>query len=224
MKITVALKFIEDKDKGIKINIYDRNTYEGTHIAAPSGNKWYNISDSIIHIYPKQISDGTITKDDQLPYVFAHELGHAFGLRDAYGNINIDENGIIVNTINDGFGIYTDYTDQNLEFSYIDMEAYGTFAAGEIMANNGLPCSNDIEMMLQAFCENEMQYFYITEQRAEEGLSLSKAIKNPIIIYEKKGATRSDDTYLIFDRKSNEYTENATLAEMREFVEDNIHN
>jgi hypothetical protein len=53
------------------------------------------------------------------------------------------------------------------------------------MAPMGLPCSNDIEMILQAFIEQETQWFYHNpEDKNVNKWIISKAIKNPIIIYE----------------------------------------
>jgi hypothetical protein len=72
-----------------------------------------------------------------------------------------------------------------LEFPYTDGKIYNRFDAGEIMLIDGLPCSNDIEMILQAFIEEKTQWFYVDSELIKKGEKhISKAIKNPIIIYE----------------------------------------
>jgi hypothetical protein len=59
------------------------------------------------------------------------------------------------------------------------------------MAPMGLPCSNDIEMILQAFIEERTQWFYANPELIQNNERyISKAIKNPIIIYEKKEKIR----------------------------------
>jgi hypothetical protein len=59
---------------------------------------------------------------------------------------------------NNGYSIFTNYKDPNLEFAKVN--GYYAYNTGEIMINSGQPCSNDIEMILQAFCENCTQLFY----------------------------------------------------------------
>jgi hypothetical protein len=73
-----------------------------------------------------------------------------------------------------------------LEFSLIKKHNFGKSSAGEIMLSNGLPSSNDVEMILQAFIEKRTQWFYFDPPNdSDYEVSISKAKKNPIIIYEK---------------------------------------
>jgi hypothetical protein len=216
MEITVRLNFIETDDNSININIYDRNTIDATRISSDNLVNWYNRSNSIIHIYPKQISDGSTIQDERIPYYLSHEIGHAMGLGDAYGKIEVET------IVNDGFGIYTGYTDPNLEFS----ETYsgnGTFYAGEIMASNGLPCTNDVEMILQAFCENRTQLFYADSRDIYNNKKhISKAIKNPTIIYRVYSSALGEFIYFRYDRDHGTYPSIGNIEEMLKYVDDNI--
>jgi hypothetical protein len=137
------------------------------------------------------------------------------GLADAYAKNN------------NGFGVYTGYEDPNLEFSEINHDENGTYKAGEIMASNGLPCTNDIEMILQAFIEGKNQYFYFyydpTEQPTYE-LLISKAIKNPIIIYEAKSLVSDEFLYFTYDRNYDTYPIIGNNEKMLEYIKSNIKN
>jgi hypothetical protein len=179
MKITVELNFIEIDNNSIEINYFNENTAGRSQIFDTYHKSWFNSNNSIIEVYKKQASNGFILEDNLIPYVFSHELGHAMGLADAYGELKMGDD------LNDGFSICTEIEDPNSEFPKIN--GYAEFNAGEIMVTNGLPCSNDIEMILQAFCENRVQWFYAnpTDIKNQEKF-ISKAIKNPIIIYQRK--------------------------------------
>jgi hypothetical protein len=172
MIITVELIFEETNDNSIKFNYYNENSAGGT-ITGSYDEYWFNNSNTYIDIYIKE-NDGDVVDAEEITYVFSHELGHTFGLWDAYGSANNE------------FEIYTDYDDPNLEFPFINKDKRNTFEAGEIMVLDGLPSSNDIEMILQAFVEERSQWFYF-EPTIYPGyeVSISKAIKNPVIIYEK---------------------------------------
>jgi hypothetical protein len=175
MKITVELNFIESSNDCIKINYYNENTAGNSHIAFDNSKRWFNYNSSIINVYQKW-EDGEPKSVENILHSFSHEFGHAMGLADAYGSQN------------NGYEIYSSYKDPNLEFQYIDpnFSKHGTFDAGEIMVNNGNPCSNDIEMILQAFIDKQIQWFCF-EPTIYPGykVSISKAIKNPVIIYKK---------------------------------------
>ncbi|MBQ7588295.1 MAG: hypothetical protein IJT37_09770 [Lachnospiraceae bacterium] len=96
----------------------------------------------------------------------AHEFGHAMGLYDLYPKAKKNHEF----TIN-----------SNQEITYVPPSlgipsSIGITTSGEIMGTSGCPTANDIEMVLIAFSEDEMQYYipYGEEQR------ISKAIKHPI--------------------------------------------
>jgi hypothetical protein len=94
------------------------------------------------------------------------------------------------------------------------------------MNQNSLPSANDIEMILQSFIENRNQSFYINKLSSNETLSLSQAIKNPIIVYEKTvkkydskaGKEIEKTTYIIWKRNSNELIEKDNEDEMLTYV------
>jgi hypothetical protein len=195
MKITVELNFIESSDNCITINYYENNTDRSYTYSVTSDNTPID-SKTIINVYKKP--ERKTNPYEKAFHTFSHELGHAFGLADAYA----DEK------VNRGFQIYTDYNDPNLEIPSFSLNYIGSYDSGEIMGSNGLPCSNDIEMILQRFSENKKQFFVNSSNIYENELLLSKAIKNPILIYEK---TLYDGTgrtkYLIHFRKNNSFVE-----------------
>jgi hypothetical protein len=214
MKITVELNFIETIENSIDIITFDKTVGERSNIDESTNIKWHNNPNSKIRLYRTQVVDTPNFTDEEQFYIFSHELGHAMGIEDAYAEAN------------DGYQIYTDYTDPNLEFPFIDSSKYGAFDAGEIMVLNGQPCSNDLEMILQAFVEGRKQSFYpsgrISFFLKGRSLSISKAIKNPVIVYEK--IDRDDDgkiiktTYRIWERKSNTYKDIYNKTDMLEHV------
>jgi hypothetical protein len=211
MKITVELNFIESDKDCIKINYYE-NTADRSKLIPGESYKWYNDSSSIIDLYKNQSDDDNRTNE----YVFhtlSHELGHAMGLGDAYADIEV----------NNGYEIYTYYTDPNLEFPPVKLGRRNTYEAGEIMASNGLPCSNDIEMILQAFVEDKNQLFVNSSNINENELIISKAIKNPVIIYIKyyyDGTNRA--TYYIHLRKNDTIVKTDYIEVLMNYVDEYV--
>jgi hypothetical protein len=90
------------------------------------------------------------------------------------------------------------------------------------MSTNGLSSSNDIEMVLQAFIENRMQYFYADDQRNKEGVYLSKAIKNPIIVYVKYVEAIKKNIYLIWNGYTDTWMVKYSIPEMEDYIKDYI--
>lgn len=82
----------------------------------------------------------------------AHEFGHVFGLKDAYGDDNGDP-----------------FVPETLEIPADDLMRKEVDRWPYRLTNN------DIEMVLQAFVENKMQHFYINS--FDNYSSISKVIR-----------------------------------------------
>ncbi len=73
----------------------------------------------------------------------AHEFGHVFGLKDMYASAS------------DNYG-YEPISNDELLYN---KDAFGLPESNGIMMYNGRAVTNDIEMIMLAFCENEVQYY-----------------------------------------------------------------
>lgn len=111
----------------------------------------------------------------------AHEFGHVFGLQDMYGSA----------PVNHGYEPIA-----NTELVY-DEYYFALPQAKGIMIHNGSACTNDIEMIMLAFCENKWQYYvpYGSTQ------VISKAIKKAVQYCIVKDNTRGLERYIWNDDK-----------------------
>jgi uncharacterized protein YecE (DUF72 family) len=74
-------------------------------------------------------------------------------------------------------------------------------------------------MILQAFCENRMQYFYANEKDIyKKKKYISTVIKNPIVIYEKTDDKTGELSYYRYDRTGNIYIPFVSKADMKDWV------
>jgi hypothetical protein len=145
----------------------------------------------MVYIYRKE-KDGDIINNKQMINIFSHELGNVFGLYDSYSEAN------------DSYEIYTNLYDKESEFP---MKLGGVdITAGNIMLNAGSVSSNDIEMILQAFVENQMQFYTITPKSnlipkdySKNRSYLSYAIKNPLLFF------KNGDLYYEYIRELDSY-------------------
>jgi hypothetical protein len=202
MKITVELNFIKADFKNVKIHV------EANIIGNSFNLNWGIYKESILYI--NRINHNEINSDEELISIFSHELGHSLGLYDAY-----KEN-------NNKYEIFSNYIDKNLEIPFY--HDYYTFNAGDIMLSGGLPSANDIEMILQAFSENEKQYYTKTPKTKSGDKSyLSKSIKNPILIFTTDKDNEGEATYYRYDRILNDYIEIGNFNDVQDFIRKNIY-
>lgn len=132
--------------------------------------------------------------EEEYKYLCAHEFGHILGLWDAYGN----------DTTNNNYQITEIKSDATLpkEFLYYDImiDNYNY-----VKTNKDENVSvNDIEMILQAFIDDDWQYFYegnCSFVGRKTNQKLSKAIKHPEPPYEKE-ITSGLYEYYYWDRTS----------------------
>lgn len=115
--------------------------------------------ESTVNIYKNYDSSRTI----------AHELGHSFGLGDAYAELA--EDGLSGGyDVNDGYNL--------IYASKIDNENSEVSDKYEIMKSGKRVCSNDIEMILEAISTGKEQFFAQTKK-----YNISKVIKSPELLY-----------------------------------------
>ena len=181
MAINVTVNINDDsKSKSFKIKIYDE---EGGSYR--KGNKWTQTKMKYILLNLNGKSF------EEVKSVSAHEFGHNLGLKDAYGAAEC----------NHGYApTMIDFNNpQNNEIWYA---RNGTphSSRGLIMWMEGYASSNDIEMVLQAFIDDEIQYFVPFGKKQH----ISKAIKSGDNVYVNK----SDGTekYYRFDYSKHEFS------------------
>ena len=123
--------------------------------------------------------------DERFKYECAHEFGHALGIWDAYGSSS-SNNGFAISEVID-----PSYPSDSKEFYNYDIMKDANKQVTLIHCDS--VTTNDVEMFLQAFVENDWQYFYDGYCELSLGevplrpvhQTLSKAIRNPKPTYEK---------------------------------------
>lgn len=154
----------------------------------------------------------------------AHEFGHALGLTDLYGYSN-NSNWRLQSVIYD----ISKTTQNEIWYNYGKNNP-----DGDLMYSFGLVRANDIEMILQAYCDNQEQYFRPEFDKENE---VSKAIKEnqgniyldrynkEFVIYdsESKTTTSIGDADLYKTYLKDNYEINVTITELEEiYGRDNI--
>lgn len=180
INVTVNINDDDSKSKSFKIKIYDE---EGGSYR--KGGKWTQTKMKYI------LLNLNAKSFEEVKSVSAHEFGHNLGLKDAYGAAEC----------NHGYApTMIDFNNpQNNEIWYA---RNGTphSSRGLIMWMEGYASSNDIEMVLQAFIDDEIQYFVPFGKKQH----ISKAIKSGDNVYVNK----SDGTvkYYQFDYSKHEFS------------------
>lgn len=152
-----------------------------------AGGKWTTNNHKTMNICVNDFNEGNIKR---FKYTCAHEFGHMLGIWDAYGNPNANNEYQISSNINLP-------KDEN-EFCNWELMRDTTDDKGNIIVN-----CNEVEMFLQAFVENDWQYF--VEENCgfwwrNVNQKLSKAIKMPILTYEKYIEADDNYEYYYWDR------------------------
>ena len=138
----------------------------------------------------------------------AHELGHALGLGDLYGYTSKENSYRRLQPL-----IYDiSKTTQN-EIWYKDD---GKNIDGDLMFSFGLVRPNDIEMILQAYCDNQKQYF---KPEINKNINSSKAIKqNKDNVY----LDRINKKFVIYDMESETVTSIGDVYAYQTYLKNNF--
>lgn len=162
MSIKIKINLIEASfnEKYIKFKINDENENVTN---TKFGVDWTTKNIKYIELSTRD-GDGKYLAEVNRFAAPAHELGHALGLSDLYGYSN-KSSWRLQPVIYD-----ISKTTQN-EIWYKDD---GKNPDGDLMCSFGLVRANDIEMILQAYCDNQRQYFRPEFNKQNE---VSKAIK-----------------------------------------------
>ncbi len=211
MSIKIEIDLIEasSEEKSIKFEVVDN----GDVYTFVENDEIWN-TNNIKHI---KLS----TKDDEGNYLAeidrfagpAHELGHALGLSDLYGYKKEKDSYRRLQPL-----IYDiSKTTQN-EIWY---KASEKNPDGDLMYNYGLVRANDIEMILQAYCVNQKQYFKLEfdkENENEVSNEPSKVIKqNQNNIY----LDRLNKEFVIYDPESKTITSIGDVYAYQTLLKDN---
>ncbi|MBO5164315.1 MAG: hypothetical protein J6B75_07730 [Ruminococcus sp.] len=215
MSIKIEINLIEASfnEKYIKFKINDKNDN--------ATNTKFGIDWTTKNIKYIELS----TRDDAGKYLAevnrfaspAHELGHALGLSDLYGYS--DKSKWRLQPV-----VYDIIKTTKNEIWYKDD---GKNPDGDLMCSFGLVRPNDIEMILQAYCDNQRQYFRPEFDKKNE---VSKAIKEnnnniyldkynkEFVIYDSESRTTTSigDAYAYQELLKEDYGINVTITELEE--------
>lgn len=221
MKVNINVE-LENKSFGDKYIEFKVTQSEGNYYNNKSASTWTTEN---IRIITLSIEGDT----NFLPKVNrfsapAHEFGHALGLTDLYGYSN-NSNWRLQSVIYD----ISKTTQNEIWYNYGKNNP-----DGDLMYSFGLVRANDIEMILQAYCDNQEQYFRPEFDKENE---VSKAIKEnqgniyldrynkEFVIYdsESKTTTSIGDADLYKTYLKDNYEINVTITELEEiYGRDNI--
>jgi hypothetical protein len=133
---------------GTKRGAHMKETLATRRSFATLGFKWTTTSSKIIVI---QSENENFDDYQEITHVAKHEFGHALGLGDLYYSPSDDLQGVEVGT-----------------FSELDSYAISNKVYNLVMCDHRGPISdNDIEMVVLAFSENEMQNYQPSRKRTK---------------------------------------------------------
>ncbi len=204
MSIKIEVNLIEalPKEKYIEFIVGDN----GGGFASFEEQNWYTNNLKYINIF--------INNDHGEPYsevrrltTPAHEFGHTLGVTDLYGYTKLKNYDWRLQPV-----IYDiSKTTENEIWYNLD----GNNVDGDLMYNFGMVRPNDIEMVLQAYCYNQEQYFRPEFDKENE---VSKAIKeNHDNIY----LDRYNKEFVIFDPVNRVTSSIGDKYDYQKYLEDN---
>lgn len=145
--------------------------------------------------YVSSYSAYGLNADELFESTCAHEFGHMMGIWDAYGSQTENNNFSIAENL--------DITDKKLKELFDDelmrdSKVYYADRSERVTAN-------EMEMALQAFCEDAWQYYYQDVDKWFGGQIMSKAIKCPAPIFVKYNNSSKLFDFYYWDRVKKTY-------------------
>ncbi len=205
MSIKVEINLIEalfnQKCIKFKINDKDKNV-----TSTKFGADWTTKNIKYIELSTKD-GEGKYLPESNRFAAPAHELGHALGLGDLYGYTSKEYSHRRLQPL-----IYDISKTTENELWYKDD---GKNPDGDLMFSFGLVRPNDIEMILEAYCENQKQYF---KPEIGKNINSSKVIKQK---RDNVYLDRINKKFVIYDIESETITSIGNAYAYQTYLKDN---
>lgn len=165
MKINVNVKLIRSNKSKFKLNVEcSSGNYTSSGVWSINGEKTMTLSTNS--------DDGTPVDEYERLTAPAHEFGHVLGIGDLYGYSD-DRNRRFQPIVVDF--LEHNYLEEELCYtnrsSYVytkdGKRKYIINLYGDLMFAYGIVNANNVEMVLEAFCDNEMQYYHPEYKNAD---------------------------------------------------------